>query len=165
VFVVDTNVLVSASDEDSPYHARCLERLEIWRGQAEAWFVTWGILYEFLRVTTHPKVMRKPWTAPRSWEFVSILLDSPGLGVLIPTERHAAVAAQVIEEIPHLAGNLIHDAHTGVLMREHGIRRIYTRDTDFHRFPFLEPIDPLGLKLQEPGSRSAAPRSRRPSRK
>jgi len=27
-------------------------------------------------------------------------------------------------------------------MREHGIRRIYTRDTDFHRFPFLEPIDP-----------------------
>jgi hypothetical protein len=28
-------------------------------------------------------------------------------------------------------------------MREHGIRRIITRDTDFHRFPFLEPVDPL----------------------
>jgi predicted nucleic acid-binding protein len=28
-------------------------------------------------------------------------------------------------------------------MREHGIRRIYTRDTDFHRFPFVEPIDPM----------------------
>jgi len=27
-------------------------------------------------------------------------------------------------------------------MREHGIKRIYARDTDFHRFPFLEPIDP-----------------------
>lgn len=26
---------------------------------------------------------------------------------------------------------------------EHGIRRIYTRDTDFHRFPFLDVIDPL----------------------
>jgi predicted nucleic acid-binding protein len=25
----------------------------------------------------------------------------------------------------------------------HGIRRIYTRDTDFHRFPVLEPVDPL----------------------
>jgi len=165
VFVVDTNVLVYAADEDSPYHARCLERLKSWRLQAEAWFVTWGILYEFLRVTTHPKVMRKPCTAPRSWEFVSILLDSPGLGVLIPTERHAAVAAQVIEDIPHLAGNLIHDAHTSVLMREHGIRRIYTRDTDFHRFPFLEPVDPLGLTLDEPGSRSAARSSRRASRK
>jgi predicted nucleic acid-binding protein len=28
-------------------------------------------------------------------------------------------------------------------MREHGIRRICTRDTDFHRFPFLEAIDPM----------------------
>ena len=28
-------------------------------------------------------------------------------------------------------------------MREHGSRRIGTRDTDFHRFPFLEPVDPL----------------------
>jgi predicted nucleic acid-binding protein len=28
-------------------------------------------------------------------------------------------------------------------MREHGVRRIYTRDTDFHRFPFIEVADPL----------------------
>lgn len=164
MFVVDTNVLVHAADEDSPYHARCLERLNTWREQAEAWFVTWGILYEFLRVTTHPRVMRKPWRAPRAWEFVSVLLDSSGLGVLIPTERHPAVAAQVFEEIPHLAGNLMHDAHTGVLMREHGIRRIYTRDADFHRFSFLEPIDPTGLTLDERRSGSAAARSGRKSR-
>ena len=53
--------------------------------------------------------------------FVSTLLRSPGLGVLVPTERHAAVAAQVIEELPWLSGNLIHDTHTAVLMREHGV--------------------------------------------
>jgi toxin-antitoxin system PIN domain toxin len=164
VFVVDTNVLVYAADEDSPYHARCLERLNSWRGQADAWFVTWGILYEFLRITTHPKVMRKPWTAPKAWGFVSALLESPGLEVLVPTERHAAVAGRVIEEIPHLAGNLLHDAHTAILMREHGIRRIYTRDTDFHRFPFLEPIDPLSLTLRDPGLRAAGRGSRRRSR-
>lgn len=28
-------------------------------------------------------------------------------------------------------------------MREHGIKQICTRDTDFNRFPFLEVIDPL----------------------
>jgi len=53
------------------------------------------------------------------------------------------VAEQVIGELPHLAGNLLHDAHTAILMREHGIRRIVTRDTDFHRFSFLETVDPL----------------------
>lgn len=41
------------------------------------------------------------------------------------------------------AGNIAHDTQTAVLMHEHGIRRICTRDTDFHRFTFLEPIDPL----------------------
>jgi len=35
------------------------------------------------------------------------------------------------------------DTHTAVLMREHGIARICTRDTDFNQFPFLEVIDPL----------------------
>jgi predicted nucleic acid-binding protein len=34
-------------------------------------------------------------------------------------------------------------------MREHGVRRIYTRDADFHRFPFLEVVDPLSE--QRPG--------------
>jgi toxin-antitoxin system PIN domain toxin len=143
VLVVDTNVLVYAADADSPFHAACRDWLERQRGRADAWYTTWAILYEFLRVTTHPRVMRQPWSARAAWDFIAALLASPGLGILVPTQRHAEVAAQVIAELPHLAGNLFHDAHTAVLMREHGIRRIVTRDTDFHRFPFLEPVDPL----------------------
>ena len=34
-----------------------------------------------------------------------------------------------------LRGNLFHDLHTAVAMRENGVSRICTRDTDFHRFP------------------------------
>ena len=87
--------------------------------------------------------MQRPWSVQQSWEFVSNLLNSPGLDVLAPTSRHADVAGQVFAELPHLAGNLLHDSHTAILMREHGIRRICTRNTDLHRFPFLEVIDPL----------------------
>jgi predicted nucleic acid-binding protein len=87
--------------------------------------------------------MRRPWSASAAWGFVTALLASPGLAVLIPTQRHADVATGVIAELPHLAGNLMHDAHTAILMREHGIARICTRDTDFSRFPFVEVIDPL----------------------
>jgi hypothetical protein len=143
VLVVDTNVLVYAADEDSPHHATCRDWLERQRTHADAWYTTWGILYEFLRVTTHPKVMRRPWNITEAWRFVTALVASPGLDLLVPTQRHAAVAAQVIAEIPHLSGNLLHDAQTAILMREHGIRRICTRDADFHRFPFLEVLDPL----------------------
>lgn len=143
MFVVDTNVLVYAADGDSPAHERCLALVEGWRRQASAWYVTWPIVYEFLRISTHPRVFRTPWPVHRAWEFIAALLASPGLAVLAPTGRHADVAAEVIAELPFLAGNLMHDAHTAILMREHGIRRVYTRDTDFHRFPFVEPIDPL----------------------
>ena len=55
----------------------------------------------------------------------------------------AAVLAQTLSELPDVSGNLCHDLHTAVLMREHGISRICTRDTDFHRFPFLTVVDPL----------------------
>ena len=143
MFVVDTNVLVYAANRDSPFHERCAELLGEWREGAGAWFLTWGILYEFLRVTTHPRVLQSPWDVVGAWAFVEALLASPGLILLCETPRHASVTRAVIDEVPALAGNLLHDAHTAILMREHGVRRIYTRDTDFHRFRFLEPLDPL----------------------
>jgi hypothetical protein len=40
VFVVDTK-----------------EALESWRRAPGAWYATWAILHEFLRVTTHPRVL------------------------------------------------------------------------------------------------------------
>ena len=143
MLIADTNVLVYVADADSPFHAPCVAWLESQRPRPDAWYTTWSVLYEFLRVTTHARVMRHPWTATAAWQFVTALLGSPGLSVLVATPRHADVAAQVFAELPHLAGNLLHDAHTAILMREHGVRRIVTRDTDFHRFPFLEVVDPV----------------------
>lgn len=145
MFVVDTNVLVYAADEDSSFHSACLKWIDHQRANADAWYTTWPILYEFLRVTTHSRVMRHPWTLSGAWRFVEALISSPGLDILVPTTRHAEVAGEVVREMPDLSGNLLHDMHTAILMREHGIRRICTRDTDFHRFPFLEVIDPLRL--------------------
>lgn len=142
MFVVDTNILVYAADEDSQFHNRCRELIDDWRRQTSAWYLTWGIVYEFLRVITHPRVFRKPWTIIKAWSFVEAILSSPSLGILVAEERHASVASEVIKSLPSLSGNLVHDAQTAILMREHGIKRIYTRDTDFHRFPFLEPVDP-----------------------
>jgi toxin-antitoxin system PIN domain toxin len=142
MFVVDTNIFVYAADEDSPFHACCRGKIEEWRALATPWYSTWGIMYEFLRVITHPRVFRKPWTAPKAWGFVEAILAAPAFGLLVPTEKHAEIAAATIQKSAHLRGNLLYDAQTAIVMREHGITRIYTRDTDFHRFDFLEPVDP-----------------------
>ena len=143
MFVVDTNVLLYAADTAAPEHQRCRDLLDGWRRRSGVWYLTWGICYEFLRVVTHPRVFRRPWPIGEARRFLDAVQQSPALGMLLPTDRHAQVLADVVQELPHLAGNVLHDAETAVLMREHGVRRICTRDTDFHRFPFLEPIDPL----------------------
>jgi toxin-antitoxin system PIN domain toxin len=143
VFVVDTNVLIYAADTSAPEHERCRTLLEQWRAGSAAWFLTWGICYEVLRVVTHPRVLRRPWTGRAAGDFLDAVAAAPGLGMLVQTDRHRDVLRGLVEEVPGLAGNLWHDAETASLMREHGIRRICTRDTDFHRFPFLEAIDPM----------------------
>ena len=142
MFVVDTNIFVYAADGDSPFHLCCRGKIEEWRRLPTPWYSTWGVMYEFLRVITHPRIFHKPWTAPKAWDFVEAILAAPTFGLLVPSERHAEVAAGVVRKSTNLHGNLIYDAQIAILMREHGIKRIYTRDTDFHRFSFLEPIDP-----------------------
>ena len=143
MFAVDTNVLLYASDRSFPEHPRCRALIESWRAQDVPWYLTWNVVYEYLRVVTHPRVLRSPWTIAAAWGFVEALRASPALTLLRPTERHGLVAAETLREVPALRGNLLHDVHTAVILREHGVRCIYTRDSDFARFPFLEPIDPL----------------------
>ena len=63
--------------------------------------------------------------------------------MLLATPHHSAVLKQTLSELPDLRGNVMHDLHTAVLMRENGISRICTRDNDFLRFPFLTVLDPL----------------------
>ena len=57
MLAVDTNVLVYAADADSQFHTACRDWLERQRARADAWYTTWAILYEFLRVTTYARVI------------------------------------------------------------------------------------------------------------
>lgn len=145
VFVVDTNILIHAVNANSPFHEPCAIFWKKTRSNHSAWYLTWPIIYEFLRLTTHEKVFQNRWSINQSLQFVQAVLSSPGLGMLSATERHAQVLTEIIREIPNLGGSIMHDAHTAVLMREHGINRIITRDKGFRRFPFIEAIDPVSI--------------------
>jgi hypothetical protein len=143
VFVVDTNILLYAADRDAPEHAVCRDLVLQWRRGTSPWYLTWGIIYEFLRVATHQNVFRKPLALSKAWSFVEAVLASPSVNILAETERHDRVASEVFGSVPGISGNLVFDARTAIVMKEHGVKTIYTRDNDFHRFPFLEVIDPI----------------------
>jgi len=128
LFAVDTNILVYAVHAGADEHELCRALVEEWRADT---------------LPSHPRVFSSPLTISQAWSFVSSLLAAPGLQLLVEGSRHADVAATTFADLPDLRGNLTHDAHIAILLREHGVRQIYTRDTDFHRFPFLEVVDPL----------------------
>lgn len=70
-----------------------------------------------------------PWTFQEVWEFIEALLASPSLHVLTETDR----------ELPDIKGNLLHDAYSATVMREHGIGRILRGPLPSSHF---EPNDP-----------------------
>ena len=143
MLVFDTNVLVYAANKDSSFHLPCCQVLGKARRDPSPTFLTWNVCYEFLRVTTHPRALESPWAPQEAHRFLSELLASPGFDLLVATPRHAAVLAQTLSELPDRRGNLMQrDVHTAVVMREHGISRICTRDNDFLQFPFQTVVDP-----------------------
>lgn len=144
MIVYDTNVLVYAANEASEFHTVCRRSLLEARDDPSPAFLTWNVCYEFLRVLTDPRTHPDPRTPEDAWNFLSGLLDSPGFSLLTPTTRHTSVLGRTLAELPNIRGLRMHDLHTAVLMREHGISRICTRDRDFRQFPFLEVVDPLG---------------------
>ena len=144
MLVIDTNVLVYAADDAAREQSACRRILEESHRGRTPWYLTWGIVYEFLRVVTHPRVLRQPREIAEAWSFVTALLASPSNGVLVATPLHEEVATHIVNDHRGiLSGNLLYDAHTVTLMHEYGVSRIVTRDADFHRFRGVEVVDPL----------------------
>lgn len=143
MFVVDTNILIYAVNPDAPEHRQARAALDGYRRAGGLWFLTWGIVYEFLRVSTHRAVFPKPLTLSDAMGWIDALRLSPGCRILAETERHVEVVQELVRRHPRLAGNPVHDLHTAALMLEHGIAELHTADTDFHQFPFLKVTNPV----------------------
>jgi len=117
--------------------------LEQWSNSREAWCTTWSVVYEFMRVVTHPMIFAHPLTFAEAWNFIESLRAYPSFGILVETDRHAEVVRDLSREYPRLSGNRLHDLHIAALMREHGVTEIRTADTGFHEFKFLRVVNPL----------------------
>ncbi len=141
--MVDTNVLVYAVNADAPEHNMVRPLVESWRAGREPWCLTWGICYEFLRVVTHRRVLDRPLSAVDAYDWLAALSATSSCRMLVASSEHGRTLRGVLEEVPLLGGNILHDVHTAVLMREHGVTHIVTRDADFHRFAEITVIEPM----------------------
>jgi len=62
-FLVDTNILAYAVNRGCDEHPAAARALQTWLAGAVPWAATWSIVYEFFRVVTYPRLLRRPLSA------------------------------------------------------------------------------------------------------
>jgi uncharacterized protein len=138
---LDTNVLVYASNEDDPAHAQAKRLLEGLAKGPDLFYLFWPTLLGYVRLVTHPGILTRPLRPVVAVENVSALVRLPH--VRTPGEVDGFWEAYRATAGDRLRGNDVPDGHLATLMRQHGVRVIYTRDRGFRRFEGIDPVDPF----------------------
>ena len=142
MIAVDSNILVYAHREDSPFHHAASECLaELSEGPA-SWAIPWPCIHEFLAIVTHPRIYAPPTPLPQALEQADAWLQSPSL-VLLAEEGGYWPQLSAVLTAGRISGPQVHDARVAALCRQHGVRELWTADRDFSRFPGLTVINPL----------------------
>jgi hypothetical protein len=141
-FAVDVNVLLYASDTASPHATRAAAFLAERTSGREVFCLAWPTVWAYLRVVTHPGILSNPLPPERAMDNVEALTRLPHVRLLAEEEGFWEVYREVAREVP-VRGNLVPDAHLAALLRQHGIRTLYTNDSDFRKFSFLDVRNPF----------------------
>jgi len=142
VIAVDSNLLVYAHREDSPWHEAAYTRLAGLAEGRQTWAIPWPCLHEFLAIVTHPRIYDPPTPLDRAVEQVDAWLESPSLVLLAESEEHWAQLSSLLRA-GRISGPKVHDARVAAICLQHGATELWTIDRDFSRFPGLKVRNPL----------------------
>lgn len=141
-YTLDANVLLYASDESSPVHARARDVVAQLAVGPEIAYLFWPTVMAYLRIVTHPAVFARPLSIVEAVGNIEQLLARPHVRTTGETEAFWRSFRDVADDaLP--SGNVVPDAHLVTLMLDNEVRTILTRDRDFRRFPRIEVRDPF----------------------
>jgi toxin-antitoxin system PIN domain toxin len=142
VIAVDTNVLVFAHREDSPFHGAAAGSIATLAEGRGAWAIPWPCIHEFLAIVTHPRIYDPPTPLAKALDQVDAWLEAPGLVLLCESGDHWSELRALLAS-GRVTGGQVHDARIAALCRQHGVSELWTADRDFSRFPDLNARNPL----------------------
>lgn len=142
MIAIDTNLLVYAHREDSPWHEKALAVLVTLSEGNTRWAIPWSCVHEFLAIVTHPRIYRPPSPMAVALQSIHAWKISPMLHFIGENEDHLEHFAS-IATTAKLGGAMVHDARIAAICLSHGIKELWSADRDFSRFPKLKVINPL----------------------
>jgi toxin-antitoxin system PIN domain toxin len=133
VIAVDSNILIYAHRQDSPWHARAQARVRDLAEDVGAWALPWPSLHEFVAIVTHPRIFSPPSTLDQALDQVAAWLGSPNVVLLAETADYWTSLRGVLES-SRVIGAKVHDARIAALCASHGVRELWSADRDFSAF-------------------------------
>jgi toxin-antitoxin system PIN domain toxin len=141
-FSCDVNVLLYASDTSSPVHGAARSFLREAARGGDLFCLGWPTVMSYLRIATHPRIFAAPLTPAEALGNVESLARLPHVRLLSEEPGFLDAYREVSRAFP-IRGNLVPDAHLAALLKQHGVRTLFTRDGDFRKFAFLDVRDPF----------------------
>jgi toxin-antitoxin system PIN domain toxin len=140
-YAIDLNILLLASNSEAAEYSDAHTFLQECAGRPEILCLTWPTVMGYLRVATHPSIFSHPHSPREAIANIRSLLALPQARALGEEEGFL----DIYESIggASLRGNLVPDAHLAAILFQHGVTTLYTRDSDFRRFNFLDLRDPF----------------------
>lgn len=144
--ILDANLLLYARDETSPSHDAARNWLTTQLNGTRRVGLPWQTLGAFLRISTHPRIMREPLSAAAAWAQVQAWLEVQTVWTPHPGPGYARILGDLVER-HDLTGNLVPDAQLAALAIEHGLT-VCSTDTDFARFHEARWLNPLAIEAR-----------------
>ena len=141
-FAVDVNILLYASDSDCKYYMRARPFLEECMQKEELFCLGWPTVMSYLRISTHPSIFGQPLTPDEAMANIGMFLSLPHIRFLSEEEGFWDIYRELTAGVP-TRGNLVPDAHLAAILRQQGVKKLYSHDRDFLKFAFLDVRDPI----------------------
>ncbi len=140
---VDANILVYASNQGDPVHAQARQLVQVLATGPDLLYLFWPVVLGYLRIVSHAAILPRPLSPREAAGNVQALLRRGHVRALGEVEGFWELFRSTSRD--QARGNDVPDAHLVTLMRQHGVRRIYSRDAGLRRYAEIEVVDPFTL--------------------
>lgn len=142
MIAIDTNILVYAHREDSPFYDKAFSCIVQYAEGSTSWAIPWPCLHEFFSIITHPQIYNPPTPLQIALTQLDTWLESPSLFLIGETSEYWNVLRKIVSDA-QITGPMVHDARIAAICMVNGVSELLTVDRDFGRFNKLKTRNPL----------------------
>ena len=142
MIAVDSNILVYAHRQESPFHEIARSKLSELAEGGRLWAIPWPCIHEFFSVVTHSRIFGIPTPLDLALAQVETWLAGPRVQTIGETPGYWSILKNILQQ-GKISGPKVHDARVVAICVQNGVTVLWSADRDFSRMSGIEVVNPL----------------------